>query len=123
MTDTGNTAIGLVTDDFIARQVIDRLYEELRQLSFRPDREDRTPDFPVGMWAAIDEYGWDQWSVNNRNGATPVFRARTRYMWNSVPSTLVNWNMGDTPDAYSQFPGDQPSSITIVPETPTVTNG
>lgn len=104
--------VGHVTDDFIGKQVIDRLYEEIRQQVNNPDRTDI--DFPVQIWSDIDADGWDTWSVNNRNSATPLFWMRKRLLWNSVPSGVVNWALTESGDAFSQFPGDVPNVISAL---------
>lgn len=122
-TVSGPVEVGSVVDDFIARQVIDRMYEELRQAVLSPDRDAilQAGGFDIdGEDAAMN---WDTWSVNNRNSPTPVFFARKRQLWNAVPSTIRNWGMGEVGDNFSFFPGDVPAVITAVTGEPTVTNG
>lgn len=122
-TVSGPVEVGTVTDDFIAKQVIDRLYEELRQAVMNPDRDAilQAAGFDIDIEDAT--MNWDTWSVNNRNSPTPVFFARKRQLWNSVPSTIRNWGMGEVGDNFSFFPGDIPAVITAVRGNPTVTNG
>lgn len=120
----GPVEVGSVTDDFIAKQVIDRLYEEMRQQVGRPDGQMALAEAGFEAYdiqnASMD---WDTWSVNNRNSPTPYFFARKRQLWNSVPSTISNWQMGESGDNFSFFAGDVPSVITAVTGEPTVTNG
>jgi hypothetical protein len=122
-TVSGPVEVGSVTDDFLAKQVIDRLYEELRQVVLSPDAETmlQTFGFEDNVYSASQD--WDTWSINNRNSPTPVFFARKRQLWNSVPSTIRNWGMGEVGDNFSFFPGDVPAVITAVTGEPTVTNG
>lgn len=122
-TVSGPIEVGTVTDDFIARQVIDRLYEELRQAVMNPDRDAILQAAGFDIDAEDAMMNWDTWSVNDRNSPTPVFFARKRQLWNSVPSTIRNWGMGEVGDNFSFFPGDVPAVITAVREGPTVTNG
>lgn len=119
-TANGPIEVGSVTDDFIGKQVIDRLYEMVRQLSLEPDRLAMSIDFPDGVWDSIDTYGWDQWSINNRNSAAPMFYMRKRLLFNNVPSTLGRWHMGEASDNFSQFPGDIPRVIESVDTLPTL---
>src|SRR5688572_8477047 len=87
----GAVPVGLVTDGFLAQQVIDRLYEELRQHVLIPNGVTRLGELgfePEVLEAALD---WDTWSVNNRNSPTPVFWSRPKYLWNNVPSAMAGF--------------------------------
>jgi hypothetical protein len=114
----GPVAIGLVADGFLSQQIIDRLYEELRQHIFTPTGLMRlgelgfTPDVITG---AAD---WDIWSVNDRNSPTPTFFSRPKYLWNNVPSHLAGFIMVEAGDEFGAFAGDIPNVIAELPPKP-----
>lgn len=105
--------VGLVTDAFIAQQVIDRLYERLRQAAFRPEGYEQIALLGLSPAEATElSVDWDTWSVNNRNSPVPMFWTRPRYLWNSVPSTITGpWLFVEAGDEFSAFPGDIPNVI------------
>jgi hypothetical protein len=89
---TQSRSLGFVTDDFLADQLIESLYNQIRQrsldINFEPD-----------MWVdttlrdEIATLGWDIWSVNNRNGPTSVFYKVPARLWNQVPSSVANFTL------------------------------
>lgn len=111
-TSTGRVSLGLVTDDFLAKQVVDSLYNELRQHALKPEGQIALAEKGFEV-SAIQEAStdWDVWSVNNKNSPTPVFFFLRKMLWNSVPTVIRDWMMGESPDQFSQFPGDIPNVI------------
>jgi len=107
----------MVTDGFIARQVIDRLYEQLRQVVLNPNAIEMLGNFdPYDVaGAAMD---WDTWAINNRNSPTPVFWARPRYLWNSVPSNMAGFILVEVGDEFGAFPGDIPNVVAALDPKP-----
>lgn len=110
-TETGRASLGLVTDDFIAKQTIDALYNELRQIVLRPQGEVQLEASGFEPNIFFDAQDWDTWSINNKNSPTPVFFFVKKTLWNAVPSSIRSWVLNETPDQFSQFPGDVPSVI------------
>jgi hypothetical protein len=111
-TDLGARTLGFVTDEFIGAQVIDRLYNDLRQLIYLPDAQERmdAAAFPVGTLQEIQTAGWDQWSINNRNGPSALFYQTPQWLWNAVPSTFQNWQLVEVSDEFSYWPLDIPNT-------------
>jgi hypothetical protein len=108
----GPVHVGMVTDKFLATQVIDRLYEKLRQVVLSPSAELvlGEANFTASPLDSVEQ-GWDQWSVNDRNSPTPTFWTRPKYLWNSVPSNMVGWLLVEQGDEFSAFVGDIPNVI------------
>jgi len=116
----GNTYhVGLVTDAFIAQQVIDRLYERVRQASMKPEGQMALAEAGFEAYDIQEaSMNWDQWSVNNRNSPTPIFWTRPRYLWNNVPSNITGWLLVEAGDEFSAFPGDIPNVIATLDPKP-----
>ncbi len=85
-------SLGFVTDDFLADQLIESLYNQIRQRSLDINFE---PDIWVDttMRDNIIAQSWDVWSVNNRNSPTSVFYKVPARLWNQVPSSVENFTL------------------------------
>jgi hypothetical protein len=110
--------VGMVTDTFLAQQVVDRLYENLRQVLASPNATESILDANLDAGVFVGTQDWDTWSVNNKNSATPVFWFRPRLLWNSVPSVMPRFTMGELGDEYSMFSFDTPNVIAELPPKP-----
>lgn len=85
-------SLGFFTDDFLARQAVNRLYEDLWQSVQRgdPGLED--------IAAQIKAVGWEQWSVQDKTSVLPTFFILPHNLYNSVPSNVQNFTFVEGED-------------------------
>lgn len=91
-------SLGIVSDDFLARQVVDRLYEEMRQQASKPAGQMALAEAgfeAYNIQAAASDFS--TWSVNDKNGVMPTFFYVKKLMWNAVPASLKNWILSEDP--------------------------
>lgn len=113
-TVNGRASLGIVTDDFLAKQVVAALYDALRKTVLTPAGEMQLEAAGFDPNVFSDARDWDTWATNNRNSPTPVFFYAKKTMWNAVPSNLNDWVLSEDPEQFSAASGEPDRVITAL---------
>lgn len=86
-TGEGSESLGFFTDDFLATQAVNHLYERLRQAVLKDD-----PSVSI-ITSQVNAAGWDMWSGANKNSDAAVFWYQEASLYNAIPENITNFTL------------------------------